>query len=275
MQHKKLLLSTIAISSIMATTAFAGTWRTGADPNQNRWWYDNDNGTFANNGWQWIDGNNDGTAECYYFDADGWMLADTTTPDGYQVNENGAWVENGNVKTQSQQDTTSQQNDSLVGTYNYKYTAAYILDASTGEYNLFMKTPEHSEIIYIDELVTSGAQDDGAYSRAFEERWPLGMPWDFATRMTITENTESTFRWHGNNGNIGGSDAYDEYTKNGDNWYLSGISFNGIFVPTTDENFEVLFTDSNTLVYRYNFISYDKDMYPDGANVRIDTVYQR
>lgn len=273
MQLKKLLLSTIAISSIMATTAFAGTWRTGAEPNQNRWWYDNDNGTFANNGWQWIDGNNDGTAECYYFDADGWMLADTTTPDGYQVNENGAWVENGNVKTQSQQDTTSQQNDSLVGTYNYKYTVAYILDASTGEYNLFMKTPEHSEIIYIDELVTSGAQDDGAYSRAFEERWPLGMPWDFATRMTITENTESTFRWRGNNGNIG--DSYDEYTKNGDSWYLSGISFNGIFVPTTDENFEVLFTDSNTLVYRYNFISYDKDMYPDGANVRIDTVYQR
>lgn len=40
-------------------------------------------------GWQWIDG------RCYCFAATGEMYAGTVTPDGYQVNENGAWIENG------------------------------------------------------------------------------------------------------------------------------------------------------------------------------------
>lgn len=91
------LICYMALGSTM--TSFAGTWKNGAGDNQSRWWYDNEDGTYANNNWQWIDGNGDGVAECYYFDADGWMLANTTTPDGHQVNESGAWVENGVVKT--------------------------------------------------------------------------------------------------------------------------------------------------------------------------------
>lgn len=42
-------------------------------------------------GWQWIDG------RCYCFNGSGVMYAGTITPDGYQVNENGAWTENGTV----------------------------------------------------------------------------------------------------------------------------------------------------------------------------------
>ncbi len=95
------LIAAMAAGSVMP--AFAGTWKRGAAPNENLWWYDFDNGTYAQNGWQWIDGNQDGTAECYYFDANGWMLADTTTPDGYRVNGDGAWTENGIVKTQTAQ----------------------------------------------------------------------------------------------------------------------------------------------------------------------------
>ena len=62
------------------------------------WWWQNDDGTFPVNTWQWLDGNNDGIAECYYFDGNGYMLSNTTTPDGYQVNSDGAWVENDAVK---------------------------------------------------------------------------------------------------------------------------------------------------------------------------------
>ena len=99
MKNKVLLLIAMVMSILMSMTAFAGVWRTGAAPNEARWWYDNEDGTWASNGWQWIDGNQDGTAECYYFDSEGWMAADTTTPDGYQVNGDGAWVENGMVMT--------------------------------------------------------------------------------------------------------------------------------------------------------------------------------
>lgn len=52
-------------------------------------------------GWQWLDENNDGIAECYYFDEGGHKLTGTTTPDGYKVNADGAWVENGAVQTQA------------------------------------------------------------------------------------------------------------------------------------------------------------------------------
>lgn len=95
------LFATVAFTTLMASTALAGTWRNGADANQGKWWYDNGDGTYAQNGWQWIDDNNDGLAECYYFDSEGWLYTDTVTPDGCLVNANGAWVENGQVKTKA------------------------------------------------------------------------------------------------------------------------------------------------------------------------------
>ena len=65
-----------------ATTALAGQWQ----QNSKGWWWQEDNGTYPKSQWQWIDGNKDGIAECYYFDNSGYMLSNTTTPDGYVVN---------------------------------------------------------------------------------------------------------------------------------------------------------------------------------------------
>lgn len=84
---KKIAATLAGITLALATTfsSFAGWVQSG-----NRWWYStNANGTtWYSNGWQQIDGT------WYYFDANGWMLADTTTPDGYYVNASGAWVPN-------------------------------------------------------------------------------------------------------------------------------------------------------------------------------------
>ena len=91
------LAAVAAFSSIMASSAMAGTWK----QNNVGWWFDNGNGTYPASTWQWIDGNNDGIAECYYFDRAGYMLANTSTPDGYQVNASGAWVQNGAVQTKN------------------------------------------------------------------------------------------------------------------------------------------------------------------------------
>lgn len=100
----KLMMSTLAAASLMASTAFAAGWTLGQGDNQSRWWYDLGNGQYYGSQgqaveWQWLDGNNDGTAECYAFDSQGWMYADTTTPDGYEVNGDGAWTVNGAVQT--------------------------------------------------------------------------------------------------------------------------------------------------------------------------------
>lgn len=55
-------------------------------------------------GWNWIDDNGDGFAECYYFQEQsdgrrGRLFKNEKTPDGYTVNEKGQWTENGQVIT--------------------------------------------------------------------------------------------------------------------------------------------------------------------------------
>lgn len=85
---------------------------------KNAWWFDFGNGDYFKSSWQWIDGNQDGIAECYCFDENGWMYENTTTPDGYTVNENGAWTINNIVQTKTS-DLIPKNN-----TYNVNNTAS-------------------------------------------------------------------------------------------------------------------------------------------------------
>lgn len=76
-------------------------------------------------GWQWMDQNNDSVSECYYVQDDGTVLSGTTTPDGYTVSEQGAWVVDGVVQTrdaQSPQSGTGQATAPRV-TRNYTQTS--------------------------------------------------------------------------------------------------------------------------------------------------------
>lgn len=62
-------------------------------------YYDNTSSSFLSNGWNWLDGNNDGISECYYFYPDG-SLAVSTEVDGYKVDADGKWIDdNGAVQT--------------------------------------------------------------------------------------------------------------------------------------------------------------------------------
>lgn len=60
------------------------------------WYWLNTDGSYPKNEWKEING------KYYYFGSDGYMLHDTTTPDGYTVNENGEWImETGSSNKQS------------------------------------------------------------------------------------------------------------------------------------------------------------------------------
>ncbi|WP_243125469.1 cyclophilin-like fold protein [Clostridium transplantifaecale] len=104
-------LSIMVMSLLASMTAYAGQWREEAGSNGAQWRYENNDGTYAAAGWFWLDGNGDGIAECYYFDPNGWMLSNTVTPDGYQVNEDGAWTESGIVRTQAAPQTPETQTE--------------------------------------------------------------------------------------------------------------------------------------------------------------------
>ena len=77
----------LAFAVAAAIPAYAGTWRQDAAG----WWYQNDDGSYPAGCWQWIDSDGDGTAECYYFYADGYM-AHNNDINGYHVNDAGQWV---------------------------------------------------------------------------------------------------------------------------------------------------------------------------------------
>lgn len=104
MRKVKLLLATAILTLSMGMTAFAGSWQA---QETGTWKYLNDDGTSPANTWQWIDGNNDGIAENYYFDANGNLLVNGTAPDGNIVDSNGAWTINGIVQTQPALPATS------------------------------------------------------------------------------------------------------------------------------------------------------------------------
>ncbi len=76
-----------------------GRWVKGRRVNAGKWWWLNPNGSYPIHTWRWLDGNQDGVAECYYFDDNGWAVTSGLTPDGFWVNAEGAWVENQVVKT--------------------------------------------------------------------------------------------------------------------------------------------------------------------------------
>ena len=100
------LTAALTISSAM--TAFAAGWQ----KNNTGWWYGTnaDNSTWYANGWQWVDGNGDGVSECYYFDGNGYIVTNGTTPDGYQVNGDGQWMQNGFVQTKNTATTATTAN---------------------------------------------------------------------------------------------------------------------------------------------------------------------
>lgn len=104
----KNLMTAMLLSLTLTITSFAGSWQSDA---KGKWWK-NDDGSFPANGWYWIDDNSDGIANSYYFNAEGYLLTDTTTPDGYTVDANGAWIVGNVVQTKTTAAAPAVQSDS-------------------------------------------------------------------------------------------------------------------------------------------------------------------
>ena len=70
----KSLILTGVLSLSLSIPTFAGSWKSDAIG----YWYQNDDGTYPISCWQWIDGNNDGIAESYYFNDKGACFKNST-----------------------------------------------------------------------------------------------------------------------------------------------------------------------------------------------------
>ena len=82
---KILTITTLALTLALPFTAYAGTWQ----QDSTGWKVQSDGGTYLTS--QWYQSPESGLF--YYIGADGYMLTSTTTPDGYQVGADGAWIQ--------------------------------------------------------------------------------------------------------------------------------------------------------------------------------------
>lgn len=83
---RKIFLITAVTGVLLASTSitsYAAQWKSDSVG----WWWEEDDGSYPVSQWKEING------KSYYFGQDGYMLANTTTPDGYLVGEDGAWIE--------------------------------------------------------------------------------------------------------------------------------------------------------------------------------------
>lgn len=94
MKKLGLMATALALTIGLSFSSYAGQWKSDSIG----WWYQNDDGSYPMNGWQWIDTNQDGMSESYYFDQSGYLLTNTLTPDGYTVNQDGAWTVGGVIQ---------------------------------------------------------------------------------------------------------------------------------------------------------------------------------
>ena len=93
-----------------------GTWSqvtVGGGVGTTYWTYTRADNTLLQSGWAYIDSDGDGKAECYYFE-NGKMAASKTV-DGYELNSDGQWVENGVVKQYDIAANNSANNNSSSG----------------------------------------------------------------------------------------------------------------------------------------------------------------
>ena len=119
MRKVKLFVATALLTLSMGMTAFAGTWQ--AQEN-GQWKYQNDDGGYATG---WVEDN----GKSYYLDANGIMLTNTMTPDGYNVGADGAWD---NQPAKISLSTTTSTPTTVIGPGTYKVGT----EIGAGEYIL-------------------------------------------------------------------------------------------------------------------------------------------
>ncbi len=146
----------------LKTNIFTGEWV----KDSKGWKYNNGDGTYPKSSWHWIDGNNDGIAECYYFDPEGYLVTNLNI-NGHQVNSDGAMLTSyGKVNTL---EVTSDWNEDYIsGQFEFRYydegrTRYYDPTESEKWVALKMKDASTITVTFNDETIDYFRVEDTIY----------------------------------------------------------------------------------------------------------------
>ncbi|HJA69992.1 MAG TPA: hypothetical protein IAA07_00240 [Candidatus Lachnoclostridium stercoravium] len=156
MRKLQLMAVTLAFCALSSFSSFAGQWQ----QDTVGWWYDNGGGDYPRNCWQEIDG------VWYYFAEDGYMLADTLTPDGYYVDASGAWTGGGQSETAGESQTSQTQSEYTLGTFRVLVPDGYLAESGEGQVALASldgATFIGAATVQLPPEVVAAIQDPSAY----------------------------------------------------------------------------------------------------------------
>lgn len=240
MRKNKKMVGLIAVATasvIMSTATFAGEWKT----SPSGWWWQDDDGSYPVACWRWLDGNGDGWSESYYFNNYGYLMVNTMTPDNYQVNENGAWVVNGQVQTiQTGQATQLADNQAKQEESEYEW------EEDTKKSILKTKVIDESGLIpFTDKTLYNG-------NSTF---WSKGYEFRGYQRAYVKIDVSDTETWHSKTLEItlsGTIDMSNNFYVLGDDdeqlgyWNLSDRKVKTISVDVSNQDFVTLKLDNIT-----------------------------
>ena len=111
-----------AALTVNAASMADGQWCTGTGADANKYWFtlEPDGSRCIANTWEYIK-DSDGVIRCYYFDAQGWLVTDTTV-NGYTVDADGHWVQDGKVVTASEDTNYYTHNANFINSANTQQT---------------------------------------------------------------------------------------------------------------------------------------------------------
>lgn len=186
MKNKKLAVLgvTLGLSVLSCMPAFAGQWK----QDSKGWWYQEDNGSYPASTWKEINGKQ------YYFGADGYMLANTTTPDGYTVNGDGAWTVNGVVQEKKKSTSENFIAKTIIEDMGSTYAQ---LKAKYGDYDQSTYNPGlyYTNVYFNDKFSTlsSSSTGDSTWDDIFRKDYPYyGKQVAFTNSPIKIENAEDT-----------------------------------------------------------------------------------
>ncbi len=169
------IVCTVIFVFLCAVTLCAGEWK----KDNVGWWWQNDDGSYPAGKWQWLDGDGNGIAECYYFYDNGYMASEATI-DGSYVNSQGQWEENGIVRT-SNLPAAQEANGGSSGTaasqgggisaVNRAAVAAYKAVLENGMWNSSKKPVERFAVLDINNDGILECVAESAFGWDSEEGW--------------------------------------------------------------------------------------------------------
>lgn len=173
-QWKKSAVLAVPMALLCSVSAFAGQW----EEEDVTWKYLQDDGSYAADVWQWIDGDGDGLAECYHFNEDGWLDLNTVV-DNWIVNSKGQWTMGGNVQ-QLDLGATAEEIGAFFAAANAKASGLMDMDADIDAVMKFTVDQES-----MDMLLDMNMKMQGVYSGNMKILYDMALQAD-GESMTMT-----------------------------------------------------------------------------------------